>query len=332
MGNINNWGSMESRLNAQNKGLTFDAKETIDWIETLKRTQVFDEGFTLRRNSAIEELERKVNKELSEVTDMNSSTGVVIDDSEMIKRMAKEEEDDVGRARQTLDENGVVSSAPGITSSLYTKSNESQGGMPILKAVLNNRKKSSIDSLDNLLLTLDKDLPNEFGDFPKITQMTFPDKFPIPVNEHTFMGSSMLNTAIRKHLCDFYDGRFCQTDFIFWLFNILTRHSEIKNCSMFFKHKHPTKARLKFEELCNTENLESQLEYAIKNEDSEESKKLAKAFHDLISVVGGHTPWTTGERQRTLGKLYAMTNFFGLPSFFITMAPCIADSKFVLTS
>ena len=82
-----------------------------------------------------------------------------------------------------------------------------------------------------------------------------------------------------------------------------------------------------FEELCNTENLETQLEDAIRNENSEDSKKLAKAFHDLISVVGGHTPWTTGKRQRTFGKLYAMTNFFGLPSFFITMAPCIADSK-----
>ena len=96
---------------------------------------------------------------------------------------------------------------------------------------------------------------------------------------------------------------------------------------MFFKHKHRTKARLMFEELCNSENLESQLEHAIRNEESENAKKLAKAFHDLISVVGGHTPWTTGERQRTLGKLYAMTNFFGLPSFFITMAHCIVDPK-----
>ena len=327
IGNINNWSSMESRLNAQNKGLTFDAQETIDWIKTLQRTQVFDEGFVLRRASAIEEIERKVNRELSAVTDMSSSTGIVVDDSEIVNRMAKVNEDDVGRARQTVDDNGAVSSAPGFTSSLYTKSNESQGGMPILKAVLNNRSRSSIDSLDNLLLTLDKDLPNEFGDFPRITQMTFPDKFPIPVTEHTFMGSSMLNKATRRHLLDMYDGRFCQTDFIFWLFNILTRHTEIKNSSMFFKHKHRTKARVMFEELCNTENLESQLEYAIKNEDSEEAKKLAKAFHELISVVGGHTPWTSGERQRTLGKLYAMTNFFGLPSFFITMAPCIADSK-----
>ena len=106
--------------------------------------------------------------------------------------------------------------------------------MPILKAVLKNRSKSSIDSLDNLILTLDKDLPNEFGDFPKITQMTFPDKFPIPVNDHTFMGSSMLNKATRQHLCDYYDGRFCRTDIIFWIFNILTRHTEIKNSSIFF--------------------------------------------------------------------------------------------------
>ena len=153
---------------------------------------------------------------------MNSSTGIVLDDSEIVKRMAKENGDDVGRARQIVNDNGVVSSAPGITSSLYTKANESQGGLPILKAVSNNRSKSSIGSLDNLILTLDKDLPNEFGDFPRITQMTFPDKFPIPVNDHTFMGSSMLNTAVRQHLCDFYDGRFCQTDFIFWLFNIYT--------------------------------------------------------------------------------------------------------------
>ena len=28
-----------------------------------------------------------------------------------------------------------------------------------------------------------------------------------------------------------------------------------------------------------------------------------------------------------LKHTYAMTNFFGLPSFFITMAPCIADSN-----
>ena len=69
------------------------------------------------------------------------------------------------------------------------------------------------------------------------------------------------------------------------LFLFRMRNIEIKNCSTFFRHKHRTKARLKFEELCNTENLESRLEYAIKNEDSEDAKKLTKAFHELISVL-----------------------------------------------
>ena len=98
MGNLSSWNSMESRLNAQNQGLTFDAQKSIDWINTLKRTKVFDEGFHLRRASAIEKIQRRVNEELRTVTDMNASTGVVVDDSEMIERMAKEKEDDVARA------------------------------------------------------------------------------------------------------------------------------------------------------------------------------------------------------------------------------------------
>ena len=68
---------MESRLNAQNQGLTFDAQKSIDWIKTLKRTKVFDEGFQLRRAGAIEKIQRRVNQELRTITDVNASTGVV---------------------------------------------------------------------------------------------------------------------------------------------------------------------------------------------------------------------------------------------------------------
>merc|ERR1711973_451032 len=113
MGNLSRWSSMESMLNAQNKGLTFDAEKSIDWIKTLKRTQVFDEGVILRRASAIKEIQRRVNQELRKVTDMNAPSGVVVEDSEMIERMAKRSEDDVARARQTVDDHGEVSSAPG---------------------------------------------------------------------------------------------------------------------------------------------------------------------------------------------------------------------------
>ena len=50
----------------------------------------------------------------------------------------------------------------------------------------------------------------------------------------------------------------------------------------------------------------------------------------MINVVGGYTPWSTTERQKTLGRLYAMANFLGPPSFFFTLAPCLADSEIAM--
>ena len=68
----------------------------------------------------------------------------------------------------------------------------------------------------------------------------------------------------------------------------------------------------------------------MKNSGSPEATKLNKEFTILIKVLGGYTQWSTAERQRTLGKLYAMSNFMGPPSFFFTIAPCIADSEICL--
>ena len=73
--------------------------------------------------------------------------------------------------------------------------------------------------------------------------------------------------------------------------------------------------------------LEDKLERAIKNENSREAKKLNEKFSGLLRVVGGNTPWSSLERRSTLGKLKALCGFFGLPSIFLTIAPCIADSE-----
>ena len=199
-----------------------------------------------------------------------------------------------------------------------------------MKAVLKDCGTTQIHKMDNLLLTLDRELPNEFLDFPKITALSFPDKFPLPVDDHLFMGSSMMNLKLRRHLLNYYDGRYCSMDFVFWIYNILRRHETIKRTATFFKYKKATKARVMFEKLCNQEDLSEKLQHAVKNEDSPEARKLNKQFSDLITAVGGGSPWTSVERQRTLGKLYAMTNFLGLPTFFITIAPCISDSNISL--
>ena len=105
----------------------------------------------------------------------------------------------------------------------------------------------------------------------------------------------------------------------------MTRHKSVRETCAFFKKN--TEARKKYEKLCNDPNLEAKLEDAIKNEDSKEAKKLNEKFSALLKTVGGNTPWSSMERKTTLGNLKALCGHFGLPSIFLTIAPCIADSQ-----
>ena len=109
------------------------------------------------------------------------------------------------------------------------------------------------------------------------------------------------------------------------MFGILTRHKSVYQTCAFFKRN--TDARRQFEKLCNHPDLEAKLERAIENEDSREAKKLNQKFSSLLRIVGGNTPWSTIERQATLGKIKALCGFFGPPSIFLTIAPCVADSE-----
>ena len=74
----------------------------------LHRTQAFSEQFVLRRQSAINRIEKKVNQELREITNINSRSGIVVEDSPLAQQMPKMNEDDVARARQTLDGKGHI--------------------------------------------------------------------------------------------------------------------------------------------------------------------------------------------------------------------------------
>ena len=206
---------MEARLNAENRGQSFNAKNCTTWIKVLLRTQAFSESFVLRRKTAIDRIQREVNAQLRKVTDIHSKAGIIIEDSPIAEHMVKMNEDDIARARQVLDDNGKASAAPGITSCLYTNDSINQGEVPILKTVLKECGKKNLYELNNLFLTLDRELPNEFTKFPRITALTFPDKFPLYVDDHTFMGEGTLDLKVRRHLLNFYDGRFCDADFIF---------------------------------------------------------------------------------------------------------------------
>ena len=290
---------------------------------------MFGSEIVRKRGDELKRIASETIKRLSSVTKTTDSVhGVVLENNSLLKRVAAESSDDVASARSVINERGVKSDVPGVTSSLFNNTGSYGGNLPALNAMLKKVKNRSSDRADTLLLGLEKILPNEFVNFPKITALTFPDKFPVPISEHHFMGTSMMNASVRQHLLDHYDGRFSDIDLIFWWYSVLSRHCTIRNTSAFFKKNSDAKRR--FENLCNQDDLEEKLKHAMRNSTSPEAKLLNKEFLSLINVLGGYTPWSTAERQRTLGKLYAMSNFMGPPSFFFTIAPCIADSEICL--
>ena len=83
--------------------------------------------------------------------------------------------------------------------------------------------------------------------------------------------------------------------------------------------------------MVNDPDLEAKLERAIKNEKSKTAKELNEKFSGLLRIVGGRTPWSSLERRASLGQLKALCGFFGLPSIFLTIAPCIADSEIAIS-
>ena len=311
-------------LNKMNIGLDFDAADCLKWIDLLKRTEVFGDDIVGKRAAELDKLLSTLREKLQRTATTHSVDGVVLEESIIASKMAAMSADDVANSRGEVDSKGVRSDLPGITSSLFCNQSMYEGKFPALQAMLRKINPRQRVKGDRLLLGLEKVLPNEFLNFPHITGLTFPDKFPIPITSHTFMGTSMMNASVRQHLLDFYDGRFCSADIIFWWYSILSRHTTIRNTASYFKKN--TDAKRRFEDLCNDENLESRVRAAMRDNSSPDAKALNKEFTSLINVIGGKTPWSTAERQNTLGRLYAISNFMGPPSVFFTIAPCIADS------
>ena len=175
----------------------------------LKRTEVFGDDIVSKRSDELKKLLSALREKLRKTTTTQSVDGVVLEESDIASKMAAMSLDDAAKARGMVDSKGVPTDVPGITSSLFSNHSMYEGKLPALQAMLRKINPRQRVKGDRLLLGLEKVLPNEFLNFPSITGLTFPDKFPIPVTSHTFMGTSMMNASVRQHLLDHYDGRFC---------------------------------------------------------------------------------------------------------------------------
>ena len=164
LGNLTNWKSMESTLNKQNRGQSFDVQLCSKWLDVLKRTGALSSEYVLRRGKSLAQVQRKISRELAyTTTTTDSSVGVVLEDSKHAQEMDNTCTDDIAAARWLVDNKGVKTQAPGLTSSLFWNQSCNNGKVPVLKTVLKSMPGKQQTIKDTLLLKLKRHLPNEFS-------------------------------------------------------------------------------------------------------------------------------------------------------------------------
>lgn len=140
-------------------------------------------------------------------------------------------------------------------------------------------------------------------------------------------GSGSVPQAFSRHLLHQFDQRFARNmDLVFLLFNQLQRHSTCRGVQVMVK------GRLfqQFQNLIHADGFQARLEAAIQSPNLPDAKALLAEVRHLASLSGASVPWSPTERSRVLSKLFALSNFFGLPSWFVTISPADMDSPFVI--
>ena len=170
----------------------------------------------MKRKSSLGLLQRKVNIEMTSITDTtDSSTGIVLETSARVHQMDDICSEDVAAARLLIENDDVKIGAPGISTSLFWNKASQNGKLPLLNSVMGNLHGNQVMETDPLLLKIKRELPNEFDNFTKITTHTFPDLFPIPLTNSKRDPLKLKSVSVRRHLLNFYDGRFSDKMFIF---------------------------------------------------------------------------------------------------------------------
>ena len=132
LGNENDWKSMESTLNRQNRGQYFNACDSYRFLKLLKKTGALSDEFSVKRNRCLGLLQRKVDMEMCRTTQTtDSSTGIILESSKRIHQMDTVCSDDVAAARLITKNDGTKLAAPGIPASLFWNNASNDGKLPL---------------------------------------------------------------------------------------------------------------------------------------------------------------------------------------------------------
>jgi hypothetical protein len=139
------------------------------------------------------------------------------------------------------------------------------------------------------------------------------------------MGGDMLPSGsfpqdLVKHLLCYYDGRFeDNVTLIATLFNQLQRHAAVRQAARAVTTH--AKTLKKLASLASSSEFKESLAAARNDPESPAAKRLNAGLLRVLSVVGGTVPFSPFERAATRPKLAVTRLRFGLPHFWVTVAP-----------
>lgn len=184
------------------------------------------------------------------------------------------------------------------------------------------------DAMDFDVLAAGEDEPvNEFEENDRIMTCGFPDLFFLGEGVR-FAGS--IPTTTTSHWLKHHSGRFGRdSQLLFLLFNQLQRHSAARMVAASVKSHPAHLAALR--KLISEPDFTERATDALADPGSETGRDLLRQIQKLITMSTKSVPFSAMERKAAISELYSMVQFYGLPSWFVTVSPSENNNKIVMT-
>ena len=116
---------------------------------------------------------------------------------------------------------------------------------------------------------------------------------------------------------------------LFLLFNQMQRHSVCRGVNATIKASPKNVAA--FNTLMSEPDFKERLTAAVGEPASASAKALMRQIEQLMLISSREVPFSAAQRRHTVSKLYSMVQFYGLPSWFVTVSPGENNNVLVLT-
>ena len=291
----------------------------LQWLKEIKSPEYVDVSIPHSKveiSAAKEMLEKSVEQILRNAS--CSSSGLISKMFDHQRSVVEEDKDNIEEDFEGISTRNILLLQPPKTLEPMTAALQS----------LQDKLEQSYEEDDGPMeVRIEDRLVNEYTSNNRLLAGAFPHIFPFGLPSEKFSGP-IPKKVVRTWFL-YYDRRCSREVRLLWLlFDQKVRHASNLGCSLRIKSK--GKREKAFSELAGQDDFSGKLAEAIANPKSSESIALKKLIKPLVKIVGSKVDWTPLQRSGTVGRLYALNQFFNLSTWFITISPAMRNSKLAL--